>query len=105
MRRKFKYAFARKKETEGGKISLIYVGLSLGLFLAAAIVSFYLEGNAGRWIGAFGVMAILFSGVGFGTGLKSFQEKEKSYRFSAIGSIANGIFLVGWLALFLNGIM
>ena len=104
MRRKFKYAFARKKETENGKISLIYAGLSFGLFLTATIVSFYFGGNAERWIGAFGVMAVLFSGVGFVTGLKSFQEKDKSYRFSAIGSIVNGIILVGWLALFLNGI-
>ena len=104
MRRTFKYAFAQKKESEGGMISLIYAGLSLGLFLTAAILSFYLGGNAGRWVGTFGVMAILFSGVGFLTGLKSFQEKDKSYRFSAIGSISNGIFLVGWLALFLNGV-
>ena len=105
MRRKFKYAFARKKETEGGKMSLIYGGLSLGLFLLASFLSFSQGGNAGRWIGSLGIMAIAFSGVGFWTGFKSFKEKDKSYRFSALGSIANGIFLVGWLALFLNGIM
>ena len=105
MRRKYKYAFARKKETEGGMISLIYAGLSLVLFLVAAMVSFRMDGNAGRWVGALGVMAIAFSGVGFWTGMQSFKEKDKSYRFSALGSIVNGIFLVGWLALFLNGIM
>ncbi len=104
MRKRFKYAFARKKEAQGGVFSLIYAGISLGLFVASVIVSFSLEGAAGRWIGAFGVMAILFSGVGFYTGLKSFTEEDKSYRFSAAGAIVNGIFLVGWLSLFLNGI-
>ncbi len=104
MKRKFKYSFARKKEAEGGIISSIYAGFSLGLFIVSAILSFYLEGNAGRWIGTFGLMAILFSACGFVTGLKSFKEKDRNYRFSAIGSLLSGVFLVGWLALFLNGV-
>ena len=105
MRRRYKYSFARKKETEGGCFAMIYAGLSLGLFLVSAMLSFRLSGDAGRWIGAFGVMAILFSAIGFVTGIKSFKEKDKSYRFSAMGSLVNGVFFVGWLALFLNGIV
>lgn len=104
MRRKYKYAFTRKKETEGGFTSLIFGGCSLVLFLAAAGISFFWEGHAAQWVGALGVMAILFSVCGFSIGLKSFQEKDRSYRFSAIGAMANGIISVGWLALFLIGV-
>lgn len=104
MRKKFKYAFARKKQAEGGVVSIIYAGASLFLFLVSSLISFILKGNAGSWIGALGVMAFLFSACGFFGGLKSFQEEERNYRCSAIGSLCNGIFLVGWLALFLNGI-
>ncbi len=104
MRRRFKYSFARKKEAVGGIISSVYAGFSLGLFLLSAFFSFRAEGNAGRWIGSFGLMAILFSSFGFVTGLKSFKEKDKSYRLSALGSLVNGILWIVWLSLFLNGI-
>lgn len=104
MRKKYKYSFARKKEADGGFVSLIYAGISLFLFLVAALLSFSQSGNAGSWIGAFGVMAILFSACGFAAGLRSFKEKDRNYYFSAIGSLANGMFLIGWLALFLIGI-
>ncbi|MBS6194423.1 MAG: hypothetical protein KH828_02415 [Clostridiales bacterium] len=104
MKRRFKYSFTRKGETEGGFASVIFAGLSLLLFLIAAGISFFWEGNAGSWIGSFGLMAILFSICGFFIGIKSFQEREKNYRFSVLGSMANGIFCVGWLALFLIGV-
>ncbi len=104
MRRKFRYAFASRRETEGGFISMIYAGCCLALFVISALISFVFAGNAARWVGALGVMAFLFSVCGFVSGLRSFREKDKHYYFSAIGSLANGIFLVGWLALFLYGL-
>lgn len=104
MKKRFKYAFTRKKETEGGFASLIYGGLSLAVFLICAALSFAFSGNAGTWVGALGLMGILFSVCGFWIGMKSFQERDRNYRFSAIGAMANGIFSVGWLALFLVGI-
>ena len=36
MRRKFKYTFTRKEETEGGFSSLVFAGCSLILFLVSA---------------------------------------------------------------------
>ena len=61
MRRKFKYTFTRKEETEGGFSSLIFAGCSLLLFLVSACLSFFWEGKAESWIGALGLMAVLFS--------------------------------------------
>ena len=104
MKKRYRYAFTKKEETEGGRASVIFGTISLCLFLISACVSFAWEGNAGSWIGAFGIMAILFSICGFVEGIKSFQEKGKNYRFSVIGAMANGIFCVGWLALFLIGV-
>lgn len=104
MRRRYKYAFTKKGETEGGFVSVIFAGISLFLFVVAAILSFAWEGNAGTWIGVLGFMAILFSICGFFIGIKSFQEKEKNYRLSVLGAMGNGVFFVGWLALFLIGV-
>lgn len=104
MKKRYRYAFTKKEETEGGFASAIFACISLVLFLISAGMSFFWEGNAESWIGAFGVMGILFSMNGFLVGIKSFQEKERNYRLSMVGSMASGIFFVGWLALFLIGI-
>lgn len=104
MKRRFKYSFAKKKETEGGFASMIFAGLTLLLFLITLVYSFIMKGKAPSWVGAFGIMAMLLSGNGFFVGISSFKEKEKSYWYSVVGSMANGIFFIGWLALFLIGI-
>ena len=104
MRRKFKYTFTRKEETEGGFSSLIFAGCSLLLFLVSACLSFFWERKAESWIGALGLMAVLFSVSGFVIGMKSFKEKGKNYRFSVMGAMANGVISVGWLALILIGL-
>lgn len=104
MKRKFKYAFTRKKETDGGFSSLILLVCALVVFLAAAGISFFYEGNAASWIGGLGIMGLLFSAYGFWIGIKSFQERDRNYRFSVMGAMGNGLFCVGWLALFLMGI-
>jgi hypothetical protein len=104
MRKRFRYAFTKKSETEDGFASVIFAGCSLLVFVVAAVISFAWEGKADSWIGGLGLMGILFSACGFKTGIKSFQERDKNYRFSVLGAMANGIFVVGWLALFLIGV-
>lgn len=104
MKKKYKYTFTRKEETEGGFASILFAGWSVLLFLISAGISFYWEGKADSWVGALGLMAALFSVCGFVIGMKSFQEKEKNYRFSVIGAMSNGIICVGWLALILIGV-
>ena len=46
-RKRFKYAFAGKKESEGGLASLTYAGLSLGIFLVSVVAAFVTKGNSG----------------------------------------------------------
>lgn len=46
MRRKFKYTFTRKEETEGRFSSLVFAGCSLLLFLVSACLSFFWEGES-----------------------------------------------------------
>ncbi|NCC43545.1 MAG: hypothetical protein EOM18_08170 [Clostridia bacterium] len=104
MRKRFRYSFTKKEETEGGFASVIFAGLALFVFIIVAVLSFVWEGKAGSWIGSLGIMAILFSVCGFCIGIRSFQERDKNYRFSVLGAMANGVIFVGWLALFLIGV-
>lgn len=102
-RKRFKYSFAKKEDAEGGKSSVIFAVLALVTTVAAVIISFAMDGKAGSWIGSLGLMSVLFSVAGFAIGIRSFQEQEKNYRFSVLGSMVNGVCCIGWLALLLIG--
>ena len=103
-RKRFKYSFAKKEDSEGGRSSVIFAGIALVITLAAVIISFAMNGKAGNWIGSLGLMAALFSVAGFVIGIRSFHEQEKNYRFSVLGAMVNGVFCIGWLALLLIGV-
>ena len=91
MAKRYRYAFAQQKEAEKGVASVWIAGISVFLFLAAVFISFLMEGNGGVV-------------DGFLQGLKSFSQEHRSHRVSIVGSIANGVIMVGWLGLFLIGV-
>lgn len=104
MAKRFRYAFAKKKEAAKGKWS---VGLALGsllLFVTAVLLAFFLEGKYGFIVGGVSLFAMLLSAYGFILGLMSFSEENRNHKTSIIGSIANGIIMVGWLGIFLMGV-
>ena len=104
MAKRYRYAFAQQKEAEKGVASVWIAGISVFLFLAAVFISFLMEGNGGGVVGGISVFAMLSSVYGFLQGLKSFSQEHRSHRVSIVGSIANGVIMVGWLGLFLIGV-
>ena len=74
-RKRYKYAFTRKKHTKGG-----------------------------LYLGAAGFIAIGFSVYGFILGLKSFSEENRNVLYSKVGAVANGLLTVLWITMFLIGI-
>jgi len=104
MAKKYTYSFAMKRQSEQGITSSILAGISILLFLIAAILSFVFQGEGGLYLGAMGLCAMCISIYGFGIGLKSFSKENRIYTFSKIGAIANGVLMIGWLGLFLTGV-
>ena len=104
MARRYRYAFAKKKEAQKGKLSTGLAIVSLLLFAAAVLLDFFLEGNFGYIVGGISFFAMLLSIYGFAMGLQSFSEENRTHRTSMIGSIANGIIMIGWIGMFLLGI-
>lgn len=99
-----KYRFAGKDYSEGGRASTIIAGISLGLFIVDALISFAAEGKAGSIVGLIAIGATLLSAYGFYVGMKSFADKDVSQRLSVIGSISCGVIMIGWLTLLLRGL-
>ena len=96
MARRYRYAFAKKREAAKGKWSVGLAAASLVLFIVAVVLALFLDGKLGGLIGGTGLFAMLLSAYGFALGLSS--------RTSMIGSILNGVILVIWLGLFLSGV-
>ena len=101
-RKKYKYDFAGKQESERGRVSILYALVSFVL-MAVSFGSVYLNISV-VVTGLFGFAATILSVVGFFMALKSFKEKESAHNFSAAGTILNGLLAVIWIGLFLAGI-
>ena len=104
MARRYRYAFAKKKEAQKGKLYTGLAAASLILFITAVLLAFFMNGEFGYIVGGVSLCAMLLSIYGFAMGLKSFSEENRTHRTSMIGSIANGIIMIGWLGIFLLGI-
>ncbi len=104
MARRYRYAFAKKKEAAKGKLSVGLAIASFVLFGTAVLTAFFLEGSYGFVVGGISLFAALLSIYGFIMGLVSFSEEKRTHRTSIIGSIVNGILMVGWLCFFLMGV-
>lgn len=102
--KRYRYSFTKKKHSQKGIVATVFGGISLGIFCGAALCSLAFHGKGGMYLGAMGLAALGFSVYGFILGLRSFSEKNRDQLFCKIGSVANGIFMVIWLALFLAGI-
>ena len=104
MAKRYRYAFAKKREAQQGKLSAVLAAVSLVLFVTAVLLAFFLQGQYGYIVGGISLCAMLLSVYGFAMGLKSFSEENRTHKAGMIGSIANGIIMIGWLGIFLMGI-
>lgn len=104
MAKRYRYAIIKRKEAGKGKLSVGLAAASLLLFLGAVGTAYGLNGRYGFIVGGICLFAALLSVYGFIMGLSSFSEEERTHRTSMVGSILNGIFMVGWLGFFLMGV-
>ena len=104
MAKRYRYAFTKKREAQKGKLSAVLAVVSLVLFVTAVLLAFFLHGQDGYIVGGISLCAMLLSVYGFAMGLKSFSEENRLHRTSMVGSLANGIIMIGWLGIFLLGI-
>lgn len=104
MARRYRYAFAKRREEPRGKLCLGLFIVSMVLLMAAVAVSFAFNGNGGVISGGLCLFSMMLSVYGFLQGLKSFSNEKYSHRCSVIGSIANGILMVLWLGIYLAGV-
>lgn len=105
MAKRYRYAFAKKREAARGKLSIGLAFSSVALFMIAVVASaFFLQESFSYIAGGICLFAALISVYGFVMGLAGFSEENRVHRTCIIGSIINGLIMVGWLAFFLMGV-
>ena len=78
--------------------------IAAALFFAGIIISYFMDGAAGSYVGGFAFVAMMVSAYGFMVGMRSFTEKDVSPVLSITGAIGCGIIMVACLTLYLAGI-
>lgn len=104
MAKRYRYAIIKKKESGRGKLSVGLAAASLLMFVSAVGTAYALEGSYGFIVGGICLFGAMLSIYGFLMGTTSFSEENCTHRTSIIGSITNGVFMVGWFAFFLMGV-
>ena len=98
------YKFDNKKYTTGGILSLILFVLAAAVLGLEIWVSYRACGEGGILLGAVGFMVLLVSLSGFIIGIMSFQEEDRHYLFSRLGTLLNFALILIWGCVYLIGI-
>ena len=96
MAKKQVYSFVEKKYSGN---SVMAMGLSLCsviVLLVLLLVSFFLKGQVGAWIGAVGFLGIASAVCGLAYGFASFKDDCKSYFLARFGTILSAVDIAGW---------
>lgn len=102
-RKKASIKFTNKSHATNGIVSTVLGGISLILMCALVVLSYVKGGNAGIYVGSIGLTALIIAIVGLIKGIVSFQERERYYLFSKIGSVCNAVIIVLWVAIYVIG--
>lgn len=99
-----KYGQAPMKYSHMGAYSCWYASGSFLLLLSAVGIAYWKHGGAAGFIGGFGILAMIFSGMGIRSGVKGMREREKRYIFCRLGIAANILILLSLIIIFIGGI-
>lgn len=105
MKRRKTYKFTIKKISPWSIMSTILGAISLVSMILAIIFTFQNQGVAKIGYGMTSVLALIFSGIGMGLGIKTRLEKDMYYIFANIGIGLNGFMLIFMIYILVLGIM
>lgn len=104
MAKRYKYAAVKKKEAQGGVLSLALACVSLAFLLFSTVAAAARGGEASIWLGGFGLISMGLSVYGFLVGLNSLKDKQRAHRRGIPGAFLCGVLAAIWLGVFLAGV-
>ncbi|MDK2808611.1 MAG: hypothetical protein PWP24_1348 [Clostridiales bacterium] len=86
-----------------GILSFVFAITGVLILLITAYLSYRSKGNASIWIGLFGTIAFLLTGVGVILSILSLRQKEIHYRFPVLGGVLCALLFISYLSMYLLG--
>lgn len=80
MGKRYKYSFAKGETAAGGVESMVLAGISALLFVAAVLISFFMKGKGGNYLGALGLFSMLSALFGFFWGFEASVKRTEDIR-------------------------
>lgn len=96
-------SFADNKRSVKGNFSVVLAVIALAVSVAAVVISYKKDGNAGTVVGACGIMAFLAAVMGTVFGMGAILE-NKSRLVAWIGTVVSALLLAGLVVLFIGGL-
>ena len=95
-------SFADNRCSPKGICSAVLAGVAFAICVAAVIISYKKDGNAGNIVGSCGIMALLSAAMGIGFGIGGIAEGGGRI-VSWIGTVFSALLLAGLVFLFISG--
>ncbi|MDD3412805.1 MAG: DUF6142 family protein [Lachnospiraceae bacterium] len=99
------YMFTSRRQSEKGVMSTTCGSISLVSFFVALILCFYQRGMATLRLGAVGLIAIIFSVVGFVLAILSMYEKDAFQLFPRCGLALSILSFGAWIFILYIGVV
>lgn len=105
MAKRYRYAFAKKREAQQGKLCSSAGGCFTGFICDCSFAGIFFAGTIRIYCRRDQSLrnASVCIWICDGTE-KLFRNENRTHKAGMIGSIANGIIMIGWLGIFLMGI-
>ena len=94
MAKRYRYAFAKKREAQQGKLSAVLAAVSLVLFVTAVLLAFFLQGQYGYIVGGISLCAMLLSVYGFADTQSRYDRLycKRNHNDRMAGNLSDGNF-------------
>ncbi len=99
-----RYGQTQIKHSKRGIISCILAGVVLVLNTVLLMVAYNSGGKAAAYIGGFGIIAALLTGIGIYMAVRGLKERNKQKLTCKIGVAINAVLLLGLVGIFCRGL-
>lgn len=99
------YNFSEKTHSKTGKIAVCLAAASFLVLMVCVIQAIRLKGQVSEVYGFACLIAFIFNVIGMIMSISSYKEEESLRLFMHLGVATNGVLLVLYLAMFINGLI
>lgn len=102
---KTKYGHKALKHSRKGKLSCVFAGIGIGLWILLVLIAFLKNGEAGILVGLAGFGIGGFNVYGLRLAYLGFRERNRQYLTCKVGLGLNGGLLLLLLGIFVRGLL